>query len=89
MVAQFFLSDMLQSPKLDLSKAVDLIGALKQTSEGYRSETYFNSLLDEIMQTCDNCGISSDMPLHKRKKPNAKNLEHRRVVSQHLQLDRM
>ncbi len=31
---------MLQSPKLDLSKAVDLIGALKQTFEVYRSETY-------------------------------------------------
>ncbi len=63
-----FLSDMLQSPKLDLSKAVDLIGALKQTFEVYRSETYLNSLWDEIMQTCDSCGISSDMPLHKRKK---------------------
>lgn len=63
-----FLSDMLQSPKLDLSKAVDLIGALKQTFEEYRSETYLNSLWDEIMQTCDNCGISSDMSLHKRKK---------------------
>ncbi len=46
-----FLSDMLQSPKLDLSKAVDLIGALKQTFEVYRSETYLNSLWDEIMQT--------------------------------------
>lgn len=70
-----FLSDMLQSPKLDLSKAVDLIGALKQTFEEYRSETYLNSLWDEIMQTCDNCGISSDMSLHKRKKQLSRTLQ--------------
>ncbi len=71
-----FLSGM--SPKLDLSKAVDLIGALKQTFKEYRRETYFNTLWDEIMQTCDNCGISSDMPLPKRKNSY---LEHCRVVS--------
>lgn len=36
-----FLSDMLQSTQLDLTKAVELIETLQQTLEDYRTEMYF------------------------------------------------
>lgn len=55
-----FLSDMLQSPKIDLSKAVDLTEALRQTFEEYRNEEdNFNELWNTIIETCDNCNIST------------------------------
>jgi len=43
-----FLSDMLQSTQLDLTKAVALIQTLQQTLEDYRTETYFDELWVEI-----------------------------------------
>ncbi|KAF3841446.1 hypothetical protein F7725_007308 [Dissostichus mawsoni] len=53
------LSDMLQSSKIDLCKAIDLIETLRQTLEEYRNEgETFNELWNTVIETCDNCNIS-------------------------------
>ncbi|KAF3837947.1 hypothetical protein F7725_009715, partial [Dissostichus mawsoni] len=53
------LSDMLQSSKIDLCKAIDLIETLRQTLEEYRNEgESFNELWNTVIETCDNCNIS-------------------------------
>ncbi|KAF3845723.1 hypothetical protein F7725_002801, partial [Dissostichus mawsoni] len=53
------LSDMLQSSKIDLCKAIDLIETLRQTLEEYRNEgETFNELWNTVIETCANCNIS-------------------------------
>ncbi|MED6281332.1 hypothetical protein CHARACLAT_020260 [Characodon lateralis] len=44
------LSDMLQSPSLDLAMAVDLISALKDFLQEYRSETFVDNLCASIVE---------------------------------------
>ena len=41
------LSDMLQSSSLDLARAVDLVGALTDTLQDYRSEGYYGELWEK------------------------------------------
>ncbi|KAL7374657.1 hypothetical protein ABVT39_004753 [Epinephelus coioides] len=43
------LSDMLQSPTDDLSRAVDLVEALAQTLNDFRQESFFDSLWGEVL----------------------------------------
>lgn len=49
------LSDMLQSQTVDLSRAVDLVNALVQTLKDHRQESFFDKLLDEALNICEQC----------------------------------
>nr|XP_023849718.1 zinc finger MYM-type protein 1-like [Salvelinus alpinus]XP_023849719.1 zinc finger MYM-type protein 1-like [Salvelinus alpinus] len=51
------LSDMLQSSSLDLARAVDLVGALTDTLQDYRSEGYFGELWKEVEEIAEHCKI--------------------------------
>lgn len=54
------LSDVLQSPSLDLAKAVDLIHALQDTLDQYRSESCFDELWQDAMDIAEQCTVSSE-----------------------------
>lgn len=54
------LSDVLQSPSLDLAKAVDLIHALQDTLDQYRSEFYFDELWQDAMDIAEQCTVASE-----------------------------
>lgn len=58
-----FLCDMLQSPSLDFSKAVDLVQTLKDC----RQESFFDKLWDEVLSICEQCEASVP-PAAKRQK---------------------
>ncbi|MEQ2272359.1 hypothetical protein XENORESO_020081 [Xenotaenia resolanae] len=60
------LSDMLQSPSLDLAMAVDLISALKDSLQEYRSETFVDNLWASIVKTAIECSIAIQSPEKKR-----------------------
>uniref|UniRef100_A0A671X5W5 HAT C-terminal dimerisation domain-containing protein n=1 Tax=Sparus aurata TaxID=8175 RepID=A0A671X5W5_SPAAU len=49
------LSDILQSPSLDLCSAVDLVEALVQSFQDYRDESYFERLWKEVLNTAERC----------------------------------
>lgn len=51
------LSDMLQSSTLDLARAVDLVGALTDTFQDYRTENYFDELWKEVEEVAEQCKI--------------------------------
>lgn len=61
-----FLSEMLQSKKVDLTAAVTLIETLQATLVDYRTETYFDELWVEILNICETCNISTS---HTPKRP--------------------
>ena len=52
------LSEMLQSSSLDLARAVDLVGALTDTLQDYRSEVYFGELWKEVEKIAEHSKIS-------------------------------
>ncbi|KAL3997012.1 hypothetical protein ACER0C_009668 [Sarotherodon galilaeus] len=54
------LSDVLQSPSLDLAKAVDLIHALQDTLDQYRSESCFDELWQDAMDIAEQCTVASE-----------------------------
>lgn len=56
-----FLSDMLQSPSLDLARAVDLIELLQDTLVHYRDEAVFGELWAEVLDIAQQCNISTEM----------------------------
>ncbi|KAF3837723.1 hypothetical protein F7725_009491 [Dissostichus mawsoni] len=62
-----FLSDMLQSSSLDLSKAVDLVGSLVQTLNDFRQESFFDNLWDEVLNISEQCDTAIQ-PAAKRQK---------------------
>lgn len=53
------LSDMLQSPTLDLSRAVDLVEALVQTLNDFRQESFFDNIWDEVLTICEQCDAAT------------------------------
>lgn len=56
-----FLSDMLQSPRIDLCSATDLIYTLRQIFEEYcNKEECFNELWHTVIKTCVKCEISTE-----------------------------
>lgn len=63
-----FLSDMLQSSSLDLSKAVDLVEALVQTLNDYRDESFFDDLWNEVLNTAEQCDTAIHPPAKRPKK---------------------
>lgn len=63
-----FLSDMLQSSSLDLSKAVDLVEALVQTLNDYRDESFFDDLWNEVLNTAEQCDTAIHPPAKQPKK---------------------
>lgn len=52
------LSDILQSSSLDLARAVDLVGALTDTLQNYRSEDVFGKLWKEVEEIVEHCKIT-------------------------------
>uniref|UniRef100_A0A3B1JDS8 HAT C-terminal dimerisation domain-containing protein n=1 Tax=Astyanax mexicanus TaxID=7994 RepID=A0A3B1JDS8_ASTMX len=66
------LSDMLQSPSLDLSKAVDLVEALIQTLNDYRNESFFDSLWNEVLTTAEQCDTAVQPTAKRQKKLSSK-----------------
>lgn len=53
------LSDMLQSSTLDLARAVDLVSALTDTFQDYRTENYFDELWKEVEELAEQCKTHS------------------------------
>ena len=53
-----FLSDMLQSPSLDLAAAVSLVQSLRDTSQKYRSEAFFEVVWKEVEEMAVKCDLS-------------------------------
>ncbi len=53
-----YLSDMLQSSSLDLARVEDLVGALTDTLQNYRSERLFGELWKEVEEIVEHCKIS-------------------------------
>ncbi|KAL3973698.1 hypothetical protein ACER0C_024905 [Sarotherodon galilaeus] len=53
------LSEMLQSKTVDLSKAINLVESLKETMVYYRTESFFDDLWTDIVETCEKSGIST------------------------------
>lgn len=53
------LSEMLQSKTVDLSKAINLVESLKETMVYYRTESFFDDLWTNIVETCEKSGIST------------------------------
>uniref|UniRef100_A0A3Q4M441 HAT C-terminal dimerisation domain-containing protein n=1 Tax=Neolamprologus brichardi TaxID=32507 RepID=A0A3Q4M441_NEOBR len=51
---------LLQSPSLDLAKAVDLIHALQDTLDQYRSESCFDELWQDAMDIAEQCTVASE-----------------------------
>lgn len=74
------LSDILQSPSLDLCSAVDLVEALVQTFQDYRDESYFDSLWKEVVNTAENSNVETE-PIPKRKLKQSKMLDGHTVMS--------
>lgn len=60
------LSDTLQSPSLDLAMAVDLVSALKDSFQEYRSETFVDNLWKSIVDTATKCNIAIENAEKKR-----------------------
>lgn len=52
------LSDMLQAPSLDLAKAVDLVEALQDTLQECRSDSSFDELWTDAVDTAKQCNVA-------------------------------
>ncbi len=55
-----FLSDMLQSPSLDLAAAVSLVDALLDTLQHYRTDAFFEVLWAEVEKIAVNCDVTME-----------------------------
>lgn len=75
-----YLSDLLQSPTLDLCSAVDLVEALVKRFQDYRDETYFEGLWKEVLNTSAKCNVETD-PIPKRKTKQSRMLDGHTVMS--------
>lgn len=74
------LSDMLQSPSLDLARAVELIEALQDTFQNYREESFYDELWREILNPAQKCNISIES-VKKRQRKTSSRLEGSVVTS--------
>lgn len=54
-----YLSDILQSPQLDLGTAVTLVDSLVDTLESYREGSLFNDIWDNTLTLTEQCNISA------------------------------
>lgn len=55
-----FLSDILQSPSLDLAAAVSLVDALLDTLQHYRTDAFFEVLWSEVEKIAENCDVTME-----------------------------
>lgn len=62
------LSDMLQSPTVDLSRAVELVEALAQTLNDFRQESFFDSLWGEVLSICEQCDAATQSVAKRQRK---------------------
>ena len=76
-----FLSDMLQSTKIDLTKAVELAETLQQTLREYRSEPSFETVWGEVLDICQSNSIPTSQPTCKRARQVARKLQSSVVTS--------
>ncbi|XP_053286397.1 zinc finger MYM-type protein 1 isoform X2 [Pleuronectes platessa] len=76
-----FLSDMLQSTKIDLTKAVELAETLQQTLREYRSEPSFETVWGEVLDICQSNSIPTSQPTCKRARQVARTLQSSVVTS--------
>ncbi|XP_019905690.2 zinc finger MYM-type protein 1 isoform X1 [Esox lucius] len=74
------LSDLLQSPSLDLGSAVDLVEALVKGFQDYRDESYFKELWKEVLDIAEQCNVETE-PAPKRKKKLSSKLDGLSVMS--------
>ncbi|XP_077053348.1 zinc finger MYM-type protein 1-like [Siphateles boraxobius] len=74
------LSDMLQSPSLDLARAVELIEALQDTFKNYREESFCDELWRDILNTAQKCNISIEN-VEKRQRKTSSRLQGSVVTS--------
>ena len=65
------LSDLLQSPSVDLAMAADMVESLLDTFQEYRTETFSDKLWHDIVKTAKQCNIAVG------------NVEKKRAQSQH------
>lgn len=54
------LSDIFQTPSLDLGSALDLIEALMHYFHNYRNESYFQGLRKDVLNTAEQCSIKTE-----------------------------
>ncbi|KAJ8416436.1 hypothetical protein AAFF_G00357240 [Aldrovandia affinis] len=59
---------MLQSPLVELAKAVDLVKALLDTLQEYRDEYFFGELWREVEDTARNCDVSVETVAKRQQK---------------------
>ncbi|KAF3849576.1 hypothetical protein F7725_019295 [Dissostichus mawsoni] len=57
-----YLSDILQSPQLDLGTAVTLVDSLVDPLESYREGSLFNDIWDNTVTIAEQCNISVAPP---------------------------
>lgn len=57
-----YLSDILQSPQLDLGTAVTLVDSLVDTLESYREGSLFNDIWDNTLTLTEQCNICATPP---------------------------
>ncbi|KAL2102076.1 hypothetical protein ACEWY4_003837 [Coilia grayii] len=67
-----FLSDMLQSPSLDLAAAATLVESLLLTLQQYRSDACFEDLWKEVEETAVKCDLSLEKAERRLPKINAR-----------------
>jgi len=60
------LSDLLQSPSVDLAMAVDMVESLHDTLQEYRTETFCDQLWHDIVETAKQCNIAVENSEKKR-----------------------
>ncbi len=66
------LSDILQSPSLDLGSALDLIEALMHRFHNYRDESYFEGLWKDVLNTAEQSNIETEPAPKRKTKPSSK-----------------
>ncbi len=54
------LSDILQSPSLDLGSALDLIEALMHRFHNYRDGSYFEGICKDVLNTAEQYNIETE-----------------------------
>ena len=60
------LSDLLQSPSVDLAMAADMVESLLDTFQEYRTETFSDKLWCDIVETAKQCNIAAETGEKKR-----------------------
>ncbi len=66
------LSDILQSPSLDLGSALDLIEALMHRFHNYRDGSYFEGICKDVLNTAEQYNTETEPAPKQKTKPSSK-----------------